>query len=85
VKVTVRAAWAEGSVEAERRREAVAEGSFMVSCGGAAQAATQHSMRGGGVKVNCRCGDGKKWSRERMGAGVCSAAGGVIFGRWGWP
>ena len=40
VKVTVRAARAGGRVEVARRREAVAEGMFMVVCGFAGKAAT---------------------------------------------
>ena len=83
VKVTVRAARADGSVEAARRREAVAEGSFMVVFGDAVQAATQHSMSGDDVKLSCRCGDGAKWSFMGMVVGAWSAAGRVISGRWG--
>jgi hypothetical protein len=69
VKVTVRAARADGNVEAARRREAVAEGSFMVMCGDAAQAATQHSMRSGDVKCGHSGGNAAKWSNEGAGGG----------------
>jgi hypothetical protein len=57
VKVTVRAARADGSVEAARRREAVAEGMFTVMCGDAAQAATQHSINADDVKFTFNSGD----------------------------
>lgn len=60
VKVTVRAARADGSVATARRREAVDEGSFMAYCGRAAQAATQHSMSAGSVKLFGNCGNGAK-------------------------
>ena len=60
VKVTVRAARADGSVDAARRREAVAEGSFMVMCGWAVQAAKHHSMMGEVVKCRNKSGDAAK-------------------------
>ena len=69
VKVTVRAARADGSVATARRREAVEERSFMVGCGGAAQAVMQHSMRGSDVKCCRSSGNAAKWSNEGVGGG----------------
>lgn len=67
VKVTVRAARAEGSVEAARRREAADEGSFIGLCGGAAQAVIQHSMSADNVKLSNKSGRAAK--REPRGSG----------------
>ncbi len=82
VKVTVRDARADGSVEAARRREAVAEGSFMVRCGCAVQAATQHPMRGEVVKCGSNSGDAAKWSRQGESGGRVDVRAQVILGRW---
>ena len=57
VKVTVRAARADGSVATARRREAVEEGGVMACCGDAVQTESQHSMSANDVKLILKCGN----------------------------